>query len=173
MSELSEAERERIVETSRRLLANPPEPYRAPAEETMLRSQRDPQPRERERRRHERGLSEATRRIDAAAAAAAQQPETDWRGWEAWVSARIDAALQAEREVMLAAVVEIVGESLGNVLGDALEAERLQWQRQLGELRTEAAKLSETTNELYRLLSIERAKVIDLPNPVQSRRDVN
>jgi hypothetical protein len=172
MTQFSKEEVDRAFATSRQLLENPPEPYSAPAEETLLHGRRfDPQPRERERRR-ERRLTDA--QVQRANAAAATPEVQDWTPWETWVSARIDAALQAEREVMLEAITEIVGQSLGTVLADALETERQQWQRQLGELRTEAAKLSETTNELYRLLSIERAKVIDLPAvPLRPRNEVN
>jgi hypothetical protein len=76
MTQFSKEEVDRAFATSRQLLENPPEPYSAPAEETLLHGRRfDPQPRERERRR-ERRLTDA--QVQRANAAAATPEVQDW-----------------------------------------------------------------------------------------------
>ena len=90
---------------------------------------------------------------------AAANSEADWTAWETWLQTR----LEAEREATLGAVVEIVAQALGDVVGDAIQQERDLAQRNLRELRAESAKLSSTVDELFRLLNAERGKVIDLP----------
>jgi hypothetical protein len=62
---------------------------------------------------------EPPRRLDTA-----PRSQPDWAPWEAWVTARIDSALAAEREWM----AEVVSLALGETLAKALGAEREPWE---------------------------------------------
>jgi len=155
------------MKTSRDLLASPPPPYEPAPDEPLFRRHHD-RPHEREPR-PERMTDAVMQRM----ANAATPQGVDWSAWESWISTRIADAIAAEREAILAAVVEVVGESLGTVLAKALDDERATWQREIGELSREAAKLNSAVEELHGLLSAERAKtVIDLP-PLPLRPNVN
>lgn len=161
VSNYTAEQREKILARSRDLLAQPPETY-TPPPEPMLRRRYDPLPEPEPERRRER------RRPPPMTPAAASQPE-HWSQWEDWLAAR----LATEREQVLEAIVAIVGDALGNAIGDAIEHERDLAQRNLRELRAETSKLSSTVDELYGLLAAERSKIIDLPNPLPSRRVTN
>jgi hypothetical protein len=158
VSEYTVEKREQIMARARELLATPPAAYTPQEEPLRYRRydpplKREPEPRRREPRRPTDAM--AKRMADASAA----PHEPDWSQWEAWLQTR----LETERETTLGAVVEIVAQALGDVVGDAIEQERDQAQRDLRELRAEAAKLASTVDELFRLLNAERGKVIDLP----------
>lgn len=164
MSEYSAAQRAAILQKSRELLARGTPAYTPADDEVRYRRyDPEPEPEPEPRRRRERMPAPKLDTMPAPNSAA------DWSGWEAWLSAR----LEAEREAMLAAVVEIVGESLGNAISDAIGHERDQAQRNLRELRAETSKLSSTVDELYGLLAADRSKIIDMPNPLPRRGDLN
>jgi hypothetical protein len=157
MTKYTDEDRARIVATARELLEKPVEPY-VPVEEPMIYKRRE-------------RMRMPPQRLDTAPREAATAP--DFSGWEVWVSARIADALVVERQQLLAAVVEVMGDALGTLLGDSIERERARFDRELRELRVESAKLSSTLDELHRMLADDKRKtVIDLPS-LSSLRSVN
>ena len=128
----------------------------------MLRRRYDPPEPAPEPRRRERMPSP---KLDTTPPAAPSSPADCWSQWEDWLAAR----LATEREQVLEAIIAIVGQSLGDAIGDAIEHERDQTQRNLRELRAEYAKLGSTVDELFRLLAAERSKIIDMPMPLSRR----
>jgi hypothetical protein len=180
MTKFSYEERRRILDEARANIERPVEPYTPPEEPVRYKTY---EPRERM----------PPQRLDTAPARTVPTDSaTDWSGWETWVSARINAALLEEREIMMTAALDMSVELMAQVVAaerEALDAiiknereewgrkiadERAHWQREMSELRVEAAKLNSACDELHRMLNIERAKnVIDLPALPLSRRDVN
>jgi hypothetical protein len=130
---MTDADRRRILREARELLERRPE-YEPPPEPVRRRVY-DPGPAE---------LPTPPRRLDT--------PPPDF---EAWLQER----LAAERQVMLRAIVRIVGRSLG----ESVAAERAAWEGKLRELRLECAKLSSTLDSLHDVISAERSKVLELP----------
>jgi hypothetical protein len=103
-------------------------------------------------------------RLDTAPEQRSAPTATDWSAWEAWVAARIEAALIEERQ----AIAEIMSEALGHCLArereDAAEAMR--------GLRDDLRRAEAALQQLQKLVEIERAKVVDLP-ALPARRDFN
>ncbi len=158
VSKFSPAEREEIMKTAHELLAVPVEAYSAPQPPTRRRGY-DPGPLD---------LPEPTRRrLDTTPANTAQTDAAHWQRWEDWLAAR----LATERATTLAAVTEIVGNALGETLGDVVERERARLDRELRQMRLETAKLDSVVAALNEVVASEKAKVLDLPQ--LPRRNVN
>lgn len=115
------------------------------------------------------------------------QREPDWSAWNNWCDSRIDARRSFDREVLIELVAELKGmiedqdeklkaqtENIHNLelkLAELVGANNLR----LAEERRISVQLAEhqiAIAELSRLLRLEQAKVIDLPNVTQ-RREMN
>jgi hypothetical protein len=87
---------------------------------------------------------------------------SDWSAWEAWLRARLDAERQC------------LANAIGESLAELLDEERGEYQRALADevrgLRLELAALEGTLSELRRMLTAERAAVLDLPALPSARR---
>jgi hypothetical protein len=80
---------------------------------------------------------------------------------EAWLTTR----LQKEREFVLS----VVGKALGEVVGQAHKDARLELSEEVRKLRIELSNLETTLAELRQIVASERAKVVDMPSPLQRR----
>jgi hypothetical protein len=154
VSKYSDEDRRAIL---RDLLANRPPPYE-PAVEPLYykRHEATPEP------------DDYKPKLDTRAAAPSMQPDDPWREWETWVSARIATALAAERETLIAAMVEIMAQSMADFVGDQHD----EWR---AEMHRETAKLTSALEMLNNLVVTElranKATPIDLPSLPLHRRN--
>jgi hypothetical protein len=94
------------------------------------------------------------------------QPAT-WGPWEAWIQARIEAALIVERQ----AVAAIMAEALGQTIARERRAAQRELHAQVGELRIETARLEHAMRHLSELIQLEKNRSLDLP--ALPRHDLN
>jgi hypothetical protein len=78
-----------------------------------------------------------------------------WAGWNSWADCKIEVALAQEREAIGDAVGQLIEEE-HKVMIDKLEDE-------IKGLRLEVTTLTETMDELRRLMKADGAKIIDMP----------
>lgn len=153
-----ERDARRVLEEARSLLEHKPEAYvarpRLLGDEDPL--EPEPEPEE----------LEPPRRLDTEPRSAPADP---WANWERWVSVRIAAALEVERE----RTAEVVALALGETVADERQAAAQTWRDQVRGLRADLARTEAVLEQLRRLVEIERHKVLDLPALPLSRRDIN
>jgi hypothetical protein len=85
--------------------------------------------------------------------------------WESWIDARIEARLQQER----ALIIEACGTAIGQMLDEQRAEHREQLTREISQLFALITEMQCTLRALDR--TIAHTSVIDMPSPIQSRRD--
>jgi hypothetical protein len=156
-------ERDRIMREARSLLDSKPAPYQYVPPPRMLGDD------------IEEPFVPAPARSPRLDTRATPQPQpapdtaTDWGPWEAWISARIDAALIVERE----AIAEIMAEAIGRCMA----RERRELHAQLAELKREKRNRADEAfvramKHFEELVEMEKNRILDLP-ALSARRDFN
>jgi hypothetical protein len=146
---------------------------------------------ERDRRREERQQRRTTTTADDAARqerhSAGHSDCVSAQDWESWLAAR----LEQEREFLL----DCVGDSLGEFVGEQLKFARLELRSEIREMQVELAKTQTEIANLRAVLAAngkgellshvdgdfkfarertgESSEAGDLPNPLTVRRDLN
>jgi hypothetical protein len=124
-----------------------------------------------ERRQWQRPEPEPPRdRKDRTSVRSQPEPEPDWSGWEKWADAKIANAIAAEREFVL----EVVGQAIGEMLDKGREEARKALALQVAELKVELAKTRTVLAEAKLFAATgDRRSVLDLPNPLRPKTQVN
>lgn len=149
---VTDAERQRVLEEARSLIAKRPERYVPPPEPVRFRTFYDP-PDE---------ADEPEPAPEPLPAPRSQQQ--DWSGWETWVAARVGDAIAVERKAMC--------EIMAHALADYVAKERKAIEKQMQVLRSEFGNVQKAFEQLREVIAAERSQAVDLPNPLHGR-DLN
>jgi hypothetical protein len=152
-------ERDRILREARATLARPVEPYTPP-----VRMIGDHDPLEPDLNELEPKYTPEPERRQAQPPPAPLAADT-WAGWEQWLETRLNAALAIQRHEL----VEIVAQ----VIADERESAERELAHQVRALRAEIVEAEKAVATLRAALDVERARIVDLPNPLPARRDLN
>jgi hypothetical protein len=117
--------------------------------------------------RHRREIDEQEKQFECERVARKREErrskQADWSQWENWADAKIADALAHERRLVLPVINEEVKKAIEQIYDDvAAEVKALRL-----EIAALQSTLEQSVEQLHGMVRADKAKVIDLPNPLR------